>query len=187
MKWKLSRARKLLPTTLAGATTSSTLTPTCPSTIVAGDTVLCGSLTDRATYLIEVSAYLAANISYNGRISIPVLTMHTIGDGLVVPENERAYASVVRRAGNSALLRQVFVSRAGLCAFAPAETITAAQILLARITDGTLERRLARPCQPERPSRGAGSSIQHLPQRHHRCPSSAGVRGVPAGQIPAAV
>src|SRR5207244_3168228 len=39
--------------------------------------------------------YLARNISFNGRISVPVLTMHTTGDGLVVPENEQAYASVV--------------------------------------------------------------------------------------------
>src|SRR5215472_13467963 len=77
--------------------------------------------------------YLARNISFTGRISIPVLTMHTTGDGLVVPENEQAYASVVRRAGRSYLLRQVFVSRAGHCAFTPAETITAVQLLLNRM------------------------------------------------------
>ena len=67
---------------------------------------------------------------------MPVLTMHTTGDGLVVPENEQAYASVVRRAGNSRLLRQIFVSRAGHCAFTPAETITAAQSLLNRLATG---------------------------------------------------
>jgi hypothetical protein len=80
--------------------------------------------------------YLAQNISFNGRISVPVLTMHTTGDGLVVPENEQAYASVVGRAGNSRLLRQIFVSRAGHCAFTPAETITAAQALLQRLATG---------------------------------------------------
>ena len=62
--------------------------------------------------------------------------MHTTGDGLVVPENEQAYASVVARAGDSRLLRQVFVSRAGHCAFTPAETITAAQALLHRLATG---------------------------------------------------
>jgi pimeloyl-ACP methyl ester carboxylesterase len=81
--------------------------------------------------------YLESNIVYNGKISVPVLTMHTIGDGLVVPENEQAYASVVRRAGNSALLRQIFVSRAGHCAFTPAETITAARVLLNRLRTGS--------------------------------------------------
>jgi len=80
--------------------------------------------------------YLAQYISFNGRISVPVLTMHTTGDGLVVPENEQAYASVVQRAGNAGLLRQIFVSRAGHCAFTPAETITAAQVLLNRLATG---------------------------------------------------
>src|SRR5580700_8282780 len=80
--------------------------------------------------------YMATNIAFNGHLSVPVLTMHTTGDGLVVPENEQAYASVVQRAGDSRLLRQIFVSRAGHCAFTPAETITAAQTLLSRLATG---------------------------------------------------
>jgi pimeloyl-ACP methyl ester carboxylesterase len=87
--------------------------------------------------------YLARNISFTGKITIPVLSMHTIGDGLVIPQNEQAYASVVRKAGRSFLLRQVFVSRAGHCAFTPAETITSVRRLLHRMrtgqwSDGTL-------------------------------------------------
>ncbi len=80
--------------------------------------------------------YLAQNISFGGRIRVPVLTMHTTGDGLVVPENEQAYQSVVGRAGNGSLLRQVYVHRAGHCAFTPAETITAVQTLLNRLSTG---------------------------------------------------
>jgi pimeloyl-ACP methyl ester carboxylesterase len=80
--------------------------------------------------------YLARNISFTGKITIPVLSMHTIGDGLVIPQNEQAYASVVRRAERAFLLRQVYVSRAGHCAFTPAETITAAQRLLHRMLTG---------------------------------------------------
>ena len=80
--------------------------------------------------------YLIHNIVFNGKITIPVLGMHTVGDGLVVPENEQAYRSVVRRAGNQALLRQIFVHRAGHCAFTPAETITAANTLLQRLSTG---------------------------------------------------
>jgi pimeloyl-ACP methyl ester carboxylesterase len=80
--------------------------------------------------------YLARNIAFNGHISVPVLTMHTTGDGLVVPENEQAYQSVVDRAGRGNLLRQVFVDRAGHCAFTPAETITAVQVLLNRLSTG---------------------------------------------------
>jgi pimeloyl-ACP methyl ester carboxylesterase len=80
--------------------------------------------------------YLSQNIIFNGKLTIPVLTMHTTGDGLVVPENEQAYRSVVRRSGNQALLRQIFVHRAGHCAFTPAETITAANTLLQRLNTG---------------------------------------------------
>ena len=77
-------------------------------------------------------------------ISIPVLTMHTTGDGLVVPENEQAYpASSTGR--NGALLRQIFVDRAGHCAFTPAETITAVQVLLTAF-DRPMER--TRPGEP---------------------------------------
>ena len=80
--------------------------------------------------------YLEHNVTFDGKISIPVLTMHTTGDGLVVPENEQAYRSVVHHAGNAALLRQIFVHRAGHCAFTPAETITAARVLLHRLSTG---------------------------------------------------
>ena len=81
-------------------------------------------------------AWLARNISFDGDISVPVLTMHTTGDGLVVPENEQAYRAVVDRDGNGALLRQIFVDRAGHCAFTPAETITAVQTLENRLSTG---------------------------------------------------
>ncbi|HEV2452011.1 MAG TPA: hypothetical protein VGS62_08795, partial [Streptosporangiaceae bacterium] len=52
------------------------------------------------------------------------------------PENEQAYKANVAANGNSALLRQIFVSRAGHCAFTPAETITAAKALLQRLATG---------------------------------------------------
>jgi hypothetical protein len=80
--------------------------------------------------------YLAQNIAFNGHLAMPVLTMHTTGDGLVVPENEQAYQSVVDRAGDGRMLRQIFVHRAGHCAFTPAETITAVQVLLGRLGTG---------------------------------------------------
>ena len=84
----------------------------------------------------NATAWLIRNISFNGDIGVPVLTMHTTGDGLVVPENEQAYRSAVDRAGNGDLLRQVFVNRAGHCAFTPAETITAVQTLENRMSTG---------------------------------------------------
>jgi hypothetical protein len=62
--------------------------------------------------------------------------MHTTGDGLVIPPSETAYANVVRLAGKSDLLRQVFVRRAGHCTFTEAETIAALQVLLKRLDTG---------------------------------------------------
>ena len=63
--------------------------------------------------------YLEQNIIFDGEIHIPVLTMHTTGDGLVINENESAYRTIVDLAGNGNFLRQTFVSRAGHCAFTP--------------------------------------------------------------------
>lgn len=84
----------------------------------------------------HATQYLEQNIIYNGEIHIPVLTLHTIGDGLVVVENESAYKKVVREEGNGEFLRRTFVARAGHCAFTPAETIAAVQTLLSRLETG---------------------------------------------------
>ena len=81
-------------------------------------------------------SYLDKYISFNGELSMPVLTMHTTGDGLVVNQDEQSYAHIVQRAGDSSLLRQVFVHRAGHCAFTPAETLTAFQTLIHRLNTG---------------------------------------------------
>jgi prolyl oligopeptidase family protein len=81
--------------------------------------------------------YLANNIVFNGRFDgRPVLTMHTTGDGLVVNQDEQAYRAAADRAGDQDLLHQIFVSRAGHCAFTPAETVTAFQLLINRINTG---------------------------------------------------
>ena len=80
--------------------------------------------------------YLERNIIFDGEIHIPVLTLHTKGDGLVVVQNESAYKNVVDEAGNGEFLRRTFVSRAGHCAFTPAETIAAVQKLINRLDTG---------------------------------------------------
>ena len=80
--------------------------------------------------------YLEQNIIFDGEIHIPVLTMHTTGDGLVINENESAYRTIVDLTGNHRFLRQTFVSRAGHCTFTPAETIAAVGTLLNRVETG---------------------------------------------------
>jgi pimeloyl-ACP methyl ester carboxylesterase len=81
--------------------------------------------------------YLEHNIIFNGDIDVPVLTLHTTGDGLVSNQNENAYAHVVREEGNNRLLRRTFVHRAGHCKFTPAETVTALINLIQRLDTGT--------------------------------------------------
>jgi hypothetical protein len=80
--------------------------------------------------------YLEQNIILNGDVRVPVLTMHTSGDGLVQNESESAYADIVRKAGNNRLLRRTFVNRPGHCTFTPAETLTALDNLIQRLDTG---------------------------------------------------
>jgi len=84
----------------------------------------------------DALTYLSDNFTYNGQLTIPVLTLHTTGDGLVTVEGERAYAKVVHEANNSKLLHERFVHRAGHCEFTPAEMITAMQTLQLRLATG---------------------------------------------------
>ncbi len=123
-------------------------------------------------------AYLARNISFNGNISVPVLTLHTTGDGLVVPENERAYRAVVARADNRSLLRQVFVSRAGHCAFTPAETIAAVQVLLNRLQTGKWDAKALRPASLNAAAAALGPGYNIFSAQNGTCPQGAPVGGV---------
>ena len=72
----------------------------------------------------------------DGQIDIPVLTLHTKGDGLVVVEDESAYKNVVDEEHNGQFLREVFVHRAGHCEFTPAETVVAFEALVSRLDTG---------------------------------------------------
>jgi len=85
--------------------------------------------------------YLTEHIVYDGDLGgDPVLALHTTDDPLVVVEQEQAYDSAVSRAGDSDLLRQVFVHRGGHCTFTPAEQIAALQTLLTRVHNQSWER-----------------------------------------------
>ena len=82
------------------------------------------------------AAYLDRFISFDGDLAVPTLSVHTTGDGLVIPSNESAYAGAVGGAGKSEMLRQVFVHRAGHCAFSPAEIVAALKLLVKRLDTG---------------------------------------------------
>jgi pimeloyl-ACP methyl ester carboxylesterase len=73
---------------------------------------------------------------FDGRISIPVLTIATTGDTVVWSAIDSAYADAVRRAGRGELLRSAYVHSAGHCAFTDAERVAAFQTLLERLDTG---------------------------------------------------
>lgn len=82
--------------------------------------------------------YLERHIIFNGDLGgVPVLGMHTDGDGLVTPDNEHAYAEIVADAGQGELLRQLYVHGGGHCTFTFAEVLTALDVLVRRIEGGT--------------------------------------------------
>jgi len=80
--------------------------------------------------------YLKQNIILDGLLGIPVLTMHTEGDGLVGNQNESAYEAAALGAGDAQDLRRLFIHRAGHCAFTPAEEITSLHALVRRLDNG---------------------------------------------------
>ncbi len=82
-------------------------------------------------------AYMAAHYSPSGNLRIPLLTMHTIGDGLTSVANESAYAGYAQRAGRSAMLAQIFVNGAGHCAFTAPEREAALKTLELRLDSST--------------------------------------------------
>ena len=85
---------------------------------------------------LGATAYLIRNIVYDGGIRVPVLTVHTTADGLVVSPHEAAYRDAVGRAGRPRLLEQLYVDRPGHCSFSDAETLAALDMLLERLDRG---------------------------------------------------
>src|SRR5690349_8367675 len=77
-------------------------------------------------------AYLERNAVLNGKLGVPLLTLHTTADWVVPVQNEHAFAAVAA----GPLLRQLYVRRAGHCAFTDAEMLTALDVLFARIDGG---------------------------------------------------
>ncbi|MFP4452342.1 MAG: carboxylesterase family protein [Desulfobacterales bacterium] len=72
----------------------------------------------------------------HGDITIPVLSMHDIGDYFVPFEHERIYAENVEKAGNSDLLRTRIYRSIDHCGFTPQETIQAFVDLAAWVEAG---------------------------------------------------
>jgi hypothetical protein len=71
-----------------------------------------------------------------GRLAVPELDIHTLGDNLVPVQMETYYEHQVDQAGSGDLLRQAYTETFGHCNFSPAELVAGVHALMHRITSG---------------------------------------------------
>jgi dienelactone hydrolase len=81
-------------------------------------------------------AYMARHIAFTGRLSAPLLTIHTTGDPLVPVQVQHAYQDAVDDVNRSGLLRQAYVHRAGHCTFTAGEMLAALRTVERRVRTG---------------------------------------------------
>jgi hypothetical protein len=96
------------------------------------------TLTAHATIKADPTALksLEATSDPTGRLAVPELDLHTIGDNLVPVGNENYYAQQVSQAGSGALLRQAYTESYGHCNFSVSEQVAGLQAVLQRVTSG---------------------------------------------------
>jgi hypothetical protein len=96
------------------------------------------TLTAHATLKANPAARTALTASSvpTGRLAVPELDLHTIGDNLVPVQNESYYAQLVDRAGSGSLLRQAYTDSFGHCNFSVSEQVAAIEAVLHRVTAG---------------------------------------------------
>ncbi len=73
-----------------------------------------------------------ANSAYNptGDVEIPTITMHTIGDGLVIVENEHEYREEFAEERDQRKLFQIYTNAGGHCQFSNSELAAAVEALV---------------------------------------------------------
>jgi hypothetical protein len=91
----------------------------------------------------DAVAWLVAAYDPTGAVSMPTFAVHTIGDGEVIVENERAYRQTLRAAGNGSNLFQMYTNANGHCEFSQSEVMASFAGLRAWVDTGT------RPTQDE--------------------------------------
>jgi hypothetical protein len=72
----------------------------------------------------------------DGRLEVPELDLHTVGDNLVPVQNENYYRQLVDRAGSGDLLRQAYTESFGHCNFSPSELVAGVEAIRQRVTTG---------------------------------------------------
>jgi len=84
----------------------------------------------------QAVGYMRAHYDPSGVLQVPLLSYHTIGDGLTSAVLEGAYARTVHQAGHERSLRTAWVAAAGHCTFSPAEHLSMLRTLELRLKSG---------------------------------------------------
>ncbi|RPI14213.1 MAG: hypothetical protein EHM65_04760 [Acidobacteriales bacterium] len=80
--------------------------------------------------------YVEHYVDPSGRITRPVLTLHTKGDALATPTNESAYRATVEQQGNANLLMQQFTNGVAHCTFTSAQDIAGIDAMISWLETG---------------------------------------------------
>jgi hypothetical protein len=96
------------------------------------------TLTAHATVKADPAALasLRASSDPTGKLAVPELDLHTVGDNLVPVEQENYYGTLVGQAGGSGLLRQAYTESPGHCNFSVSEQVAGIKAVLQRVTSG---------------------------------------------------
>ena len=104
----------------------------------------------------DALAFLVSAYDPTGEVPIPVVTLHTIGDGLVIVENENAYAQTLREAGTRGNLFRAYTNADGHCAFSGSEFLAGFKALVDWVQTNVrpTQRRIAADCEEFAAQRG---------------------------------
>lgn len=80
--------------------------------------------------------YMRDNYTPTGKAGVPVLSMHTIGDGMTSPSLQQSYIKKVAGAAGDNMVAGLWIERAGHCTQSAAEILVALETLLERIESG---------------------------------------------------
>jgi dienelactone hydrolase len=72
-----------------------------------------------------------------GVTQVPTVTIHSVGDGGAVPDQDRWYGELVARRSGPELVRSLYVERGQHCSFSGADEVVALRVLLDRLDTGT--------------------------------------------------
>ncbi|GAB3321837.1 hypothetical protein GCM10027299_16870 [Larkinella ripae] len=86
------------------------------------DDALVNRKTIRLTAQPKARSFLGPYTTFSGKISDPVLLVHTTYDELIPPEHGTAYDAIARQAGNDQLFVMKFTDGQGHCRFTPQQT-----------------------------------------------------------------